>query len=81
MSAQHPLLQVTLNCGAQMPSVGFGTAGLGSQTVPAVHAALQAGYTLLDTAQVLFGSSKAIYAYRALRAFHQMELQSAAFDR
>ena len=35
-----------------MPSVGFGTAGLGMQTVQAVHAALLAGYTLLDTAQV-----------------------------
>ena len=35
-----------------MPSVGFGTAGLGEQTVSAVEAALAAGYTLLDTAQV-----------------------------
>ncbi len=35
-----------------MPSIGFGTAGLGEQTGQAVHHALSAGYTLLDTAQV-----------------------------
>lgn len=35
-----------------MPSIGYGTAGLGQQTVQAVHAALVAGYTLFDTAQV-----------------------------
>lgn len=37
-----------------MPSIGFGTAGLGGQTAEAVHAALLAGYTLFDTAQVSF---------------------------
>ena len=35
-----------------MPSIGFGTAGLGKQTSEAVHEALLAGYTLFDTAQV-----------------------------
>ena len=49
---QRALVQVRLNSGFQMPSVGFGTAGLAAQTVPAVQAALAAGYTLLDTAQV-----------------------------
>ena len=47
------LWQVVLNSGAEMPSVGFGTAGLGGNTVQAVQSALQAGYRLLDTAQVL----------------------------
>ena len=35
-----------------MPSVGFGTAGLGEQTGQAVKEALLAGYALVDTAQV-----------------------------
>lgn len=35
-----------------MPTVGFGTAGLGEHTLQAVKWALAAGYTLLDTAQV-----------------------------
>ena len=34
-----------------MPRVGFGTAGLGEGTGDAVHAALAAGYRLLDSAQ------------------------------
>ena len=46
------LVQVRLNSGFQMPSVGFGTAGLGEQTVMAVEAALTAGYKLVDSAQV-----------------------------
>ena len=45
-------MQVTLNNGLPMTSVGFGTAGLGEQTVPAMLEALLAGYTLFDTAQV-----------------------------
>jgi diketogulonate reductase-like aldo/keto reductase len=35
-----------------MPSVGFGTAGLGEHTGQAVKEALLAGYALFDTAQV-----------------------------
>lgn len=34
-----------------MPCVGFGTAGLGPRTREAVASALEAGYTLLDSAQ------------------------------
>ena len=45
------MMQVTLNNGRTMPSIGFGTAGLGQQTLQAVHQALLAGYTLFDTAQ------------------------------
>lgn len=44
-------LQVTLNNGVVMPSIGFGTAGLGKLTSQAVREALLAGYTLFDTAQ------------------------------
>ena len=44
--------QVTLNNGVEMPLVGFGTAGLGAETKQAVLWALQAGYRLLDSAQV-----------------------------
>ena len=35
-----------------MPSIGFGTAGLGEDTGQAVKEALLAGYALFDTAQV-----------------------------
>lgn len=35
-----------------MPLIGFGTAGLGEATAVAVAWALQAGYRLIDTAQV-----------------------------
>ena len=35
-----------------MPSIGFGTAGLGEHTGQAVNKALLAGYALFDTAQV-----------------------------
>ena len=40
-----------LNNGVMMPTVGFGTAGLGDQTAAAVKAALLAGYRHLDSAQ------------------------------
>ena len=36
-----------------MPRVGFGTAGLGDQTARAVTWALEAGYRLIDSAQVI----------------------------
>jgi len=45
-------VQVILNNGAEMPLVGFGTAGLGLETKQAVKWALDAGYRLLDSAQV-----------------------------
>lgn len=45
-------LQVRLSNGIMMPSVGFGTAGLGEHTDQAVKEALLAGYALIDTAQV-----------------------------
>ncbi|KAL0022280.1 hypothetical protein WJX79_002742 [Trebouxia sp. C0005] len=43
--------QVRLSNGIMMPSVGFGTAGLGEHTDQAVKEALLAGYALIDTAQ------------------------------
>jgi len=45
-------LQVRLSNGIMMPSIGFGTAGLGEHTGQAVNKALLAGYALFDTAQV-----------------------------
>lgn len=39
-----------------MPRLGFGTAGLGAQTGQAVAWALEAGYGLIDSAQVSFVS-------------------------
>ena len=45
-------LQVRLSNGIMMPSIGFGTAGLGEHTGQAVKEALLAGYALFDTAQV-----------------------------
>lgn len=42
---------VTLNTGAKMPAIGYGTAGLGEHTKTAVTWALQAGYRLLDSGQ------------------------------
>lgn len=46
------LPQVRIADNVSMPLVGFGTAGLGTNTQQAVQCALQAGYRLLDTAQV-----------------------------
>lgn len=46
------LQQVLLSSGHYMPLVGFGTAGLGDQTAQAVTWALEAGYRLIDSAQV-----------------------------
>lgn len=43
--------KVKLRSGAYMPTIGFGTAGLGSRTAQAVAAALRAGYRLIDSAQ------------------------------
>ncbi len=37
--------------GMEMPSIGFGTAGLGSETKESVLNALEVGYRMLDTAQ------------------------------
>ena len=45
-------LQVRLDNGIMLPSVNFGTAGLGEHTGEAVKEALLAGYALADTAQV-----------------------------
>ncbi|DBB00496.1 TPA: hypothetical protein ACH3X3_002201 [Trebouxia sp. C0006] len=42
---------VRLSNGIMMPSIGFGTAGLGEDTGQAVKEALLAGYALFDTAQ------------------------------
>ena len=44
--------QVRLTDGVMMPTLGFGTAGLGANTKEAVGAALAAGYRLIDSAQV-----------------------------
>jgi len=41
----------TLNTGAKMPLVGYGTAGLGQHTKQAVAWAVQAGYRMLDSGQ------------------------------
>ncbi len=40
-----------LNNGLLMPSVGFGTAGLGESTANAVEQALRAGFRHIDTAE------------------------------
>ena len=45
-------MQVQLNNGRLMPTVGFGTAGLGDDTSQAVQGALETGYRLFDSAQV-----------------------------
>lgn len=45
-------VQVQLSNGFLMPTIGFGTAGLGGGTFQAVASALSVGYQLLDTAQV-----------------------------
>ena len=37
--------------GMEMPSIGFGTAGLGSETKESVLHALEVGYRMVDTAQ------------------------------
>lgn len=42
---------MVLQSGAQMPRVGFGTAGLGRDTKTAVLMALAAGYRHIDSAQ------------------------------
>ncbi|KAL6746302.1 NADP-dependent oxidoreductase domain-containing protein [Haematococcus lacustris] len=47
----QPLAQVQLNNGRLMPSLGFGTAGLGEGTQAAVAEALAAGYRHVDSAQ------------------------------
>lgn len=44
--------QVDLNNEVSMPRVGFGTAGLGENTKQSTLWALQAGYRMLDSAQV-----------------------------
>ncbi len=41
-----------LNNGVMMPTIGFGTAGLGERTEAAVAAAVKAGYRHFDSAQV-----------------------------
>lgn len=48
---RHPGAQVMLNNGLLMPSVGFGTAGLGESTANAVEQALRAGFRHIDTAE------------------------------
>lgn len=49
----QPLLRIHTHRGPlNLPAIGLGTAGLGDRTLPAVHAALRAGYKLLDTAAV-----------------------------
>lgn len=46
---------IKLNSGHDMPTVGFGTAGLGMLTKQAVVDALHAGYDMIDSAQVPAG--------------------------
>lgn len=46
-----PLTSVMLGNGRMMPTVGFGTAGLGDETFSAVTYALRAGYKHFDSAQ------------------------------
>lgn len=41
--------------GLQIPKVGFGTATIGSQDLPALRSALELGYTHFDTAEVYTG--------------------------
>eukprot|EP00803_Ostreobium_quekettii_P008830 evm.model.scf_4511.2 EVM.evm.TU.scf_4511.2 scf_4511:3549-5875(+) len=47
----NPSEYVLLNSGHQMPSIGFGTAGLGSGTGAAVAKAIEVGYRHIDSAQ------------------------------
>ncbi len=47
--------QIEISPGVWMPTIGFGTAGLGDSTKQAVTWALQAGYKLIDSAQVGLG--------------------------
>jgi hypothetical protein len=47
-----PLQHVQLASGWMMPSVGFGTAGLGVGTAAAVEYAAAAGYRMFDSAEV-----------------------------
>ena len=44
-----------LNNGVMMPTVAFGTAGLGQGTLAAVAEAVRAGYRHFDSAQVRGG--------------------------
>lgn len=48
---QDPPDWVRLWNGLLMPTIGFGTAGLGSGAAAAVSAALDEGYRLIDSAQ------------------------------
>lgn len=50
-----PFKSLALPGGHLMPALGFGTAGLGEGTQAAVASALQAGYRMLDTAEVRKG--------------------------
>jgi hypothetical protein len=47
-----PFSQVQLSSGWVMPTVGFGTAGLGVGTAAAVEYAAAAGYRMFDSAEV-----------------------------
>lgn len=47
-----PLQHVQLASGWTMPTVGFGTAGLGVGTAAAVEYAAAAGYRMFDSAEV-----------------------------
>lgn len=51
-STTKPFKMVQLNSGHAMPTVGFGTAGLGVGTAAAVQYALAKGYRMIDTAEV-----------------------------
>ena len=51
-----------LNNGVMMPTVGFGTAGLGDGTLMAVSNALKAGYRHFDSAQVGRGAWEGVGA-------------------
>ena len=62
------VFQVILNNGMEMPLVGFGTAGLGRDTKQAVKWALEAGYRLLDSAQVCLGHCIAIHSSESVHS-------------
>lgn len=47
----HIAVQVQLNNGVFMPTIGFGSAALGDSTGEAVAQALRVGYTHIDSAQ------------------------------
>jgi hypothetical protein len=52
LQTPSPFSEVQLSSGWVMPTVGFGTAGLGVGTAQAVEYSAAAGYRMFDSAEV-----------------------------